>query len=57
MPYSNNEKLVDYDITGGSNVQGRFYYDVTGNVMRHGGCTNDTNLGMYTNLEQMNIYF
>ncbi|ELU14025.1 hypothetical protein CAPTEDRAFT_222578 [Capitella teleta] len=45
LPYSNDEKISQLDTLSGSNVPGRWYYDVGGSSINHGGCTNDTNLG------------
>lgn len=45
IPYSGTADLLNIDVKGGSNVPGRFFFQVSDARLVRGGCTNDTSLG------------
>jgi hypothetical protein len=44
LPYAGTSKEIDMDAMSGTNITGRWVYTISGDIVHHGGCTNDTSL-------------
>ena len=45
LPYSETSNVINLDTMSGTNVTGRWVYQISGDVIKHGGCTNSSALG------------
>jgi hypothetical protein len=45
LPYSETANVINMATYSGTNVTGRWIYKISGDVVQHGGCTNNTALG------------
>jgi hypothetical protein len=45
LPYSQTSNIINMATMSGTNVTGRWIYQISGDIIKHGGCTNTTSLG------------